>query len=521
MLAGDLHNIIRKATAKDPIRRYPTVDELAADIRRHLEGRPIAARPSSPSYRLRKFARRNRLLVSAAALLFLAIAVGTGGTGWYAYRARLAEARAERRFEALHRLANSMLFEVDDALATMQGATAVRAAVINRTLEYLDQLAADSGNNKAILPDLATAYVRIGRIQGAQLTAHLGGPGSLQNARKSFEKALTILRQLAAAEPGDRNLQADLIHTEAEISSTYLFEGDLDRVLSTDQELVSKMNAMADQSPGHDKLYVENQYLKSAILTGMGDIAAKLGDFPRSLDCQREALTIRSALMAEHPGDKRALRAVGISHNYFCKSLEAAHRYSEAVEKERLALENWEPLAIADPNNADLHSLLGDANERLCADLARTGNFGEALRHCRMSIGIYQAANADPNDVQAAEDLATAFNAMSETLDRMGKPQDAIGWESKARTLYRAIEVKNPGSLDTATNDATSLLHFGSLEAKLGLHAASAKDLGEARDMLQRQMEQSPKNRPIQDLYQRATGLAASAQHPPDGTREQ
>jgi tetratricopeptide (TPR) repeat protein len=334
----------------------------------------------------------------------------------------------------------------------------------------------------------------------------------LQNARKSYQKALAIRRQLAAAEPRNRNLQVELIRTQAEINSTYQFEGDLDRVLSADQALVSKITAMADQSPGHDKLYVDMQYLKSAILTGMGEIAAKLGDVPHSLDCQREALRIRSALMAEHPGDKRGPRAVGISHNYFCRSLEAAHRYQEAVEEERLALANWEPLAIADPNNADLHSLLGDANEHLCADLARTGSFGEALQHCRTSLGIYQAAaNADPNDVQAEEDLATSFNAMSETLDRMGKPRDAIGWESKARTLYRAIEVKNPGSLDTATNDATSLLHFGSLEAKLGLQAAAAKDLGEARDMLQRQIKQSPKNRPIQDLYEQAARLAATA----------
>jgi non-specific serine/threonine protein kinase/serine/threonine-protein kinase len=511
-LAGDLDTIVRKATAKDPPQRYATVKELANDIRLHLDGHPIAARPSSLVYRLRKFARRNRLLVFAAALLFLTIAVGTAGTAWYAYRARLAEARAERRFEELHRLTNSMLFEVDDALATMQGATAVRAAIINRTLQYLDQLASDSINNKAVLPDLATAYGRIGRIQGAQLTAHLGGPGSLQNARKSYQKALAIRRQLAAAEPRNRNLQVELIRTQAEINSTYQFEGDLDRVLSADQALVSKITAMADQSPGHDKLYVDMQYLKSAILTGMGEIAAKLGDVPHSLDCQREALRIRSALMAEHPGDKRGPRAVGISHNYFCRSLEAAHRYQEAVEEERLALANWEPLAIADPNNADLHSLLGDANEHLCADLARTGSFGEALQHCRTSLGIYQAAaNADPNDVQAEEDLATSFNAMSETLDRMGKPRDAIGWESKARTLYRAIEVKNPGSLDTATNDATSLLHFGSLEAKLGLQAAAAKDLGEARDMLQRQIKQSPKNRPIQDLYEQAARLAATA----------
>lgn len=170
----DLAIIVRKATAKDPEHRYPTVEEFAADLRRHLSGHPISARPSSFLYRAAKFAGRNRLLVSSAAGLFLAIAAGVAGTAVYATRARVAEARAERRFNSLHTLTNSMLFEVDDAIANLQGATAAREAIVKRALEYLDQLSADSGDNPAVLRDLALAYRRIGNIQGTEQSAHLG-----------------------------------------------------------------------------------------------------------------------------------------------------------------------------------------------------------------------------------------------------------------------------------------------------------------------------------------------------------
>jgi serine/threonine-protein kinase len=72
-LAGDLDNIIRMAIRKEPDRRYGSVADLAGDIRRHLEGRPVSARPDTAVYRTTKFLRRNRSAVTvatASALLF-------------------------------------------------------------------------------------------------------------------------------------------------------------------------------------------------------------------------------------------------------------------------------------------------------------------------------------------------------------------------------------------------------------------------------------------------------------------
>ncbi len=74
-LAGDLDNILIKALSKAPEDRYVSVEALAQDLRRHLEGEPVLARPHSLGYRAAKFARRNAVAL-AAGTVFAALAVG-------------------------------------------------------------------------------------------------------------------------------------------------------------------------------------------------------------------------------------------------------------------------------------------------------------------------------------------------------------------------------------------------------------------------------------------------------------
>lgn len=78
LLRGDLDWITLKAIEKDRARRYGTPLELAADIHRYLENRPVVARPASTGYRLKKYIRRHRVGVAAAGsavVLLLAFAV--------------------------------------------------------------------------------------------------------------------------------------------------------------------------------------------------------------------------------------------------------------------------------------------------------------------------------------------------------------------------------------------------------------------------------------------------------------
>lgn len=71
LLQGDLDWITMKAVEKDRARRYGTPSELAADIERYLENRPVVARPASTAYRVGKYVRRHRIGVSAAVGLAL------------------------------------------------------------------------------------------------------------------------------------------------------------------------------------------------------------------------------------------------------------------------------------------------------------------------------------------------------------------------------------------------------------------------------------------------------------------
>ena len=85
-LAGDLDNIIRMAIRKEPERRYASAGILARDIQRHLDGRPVMARPDTFAYRSVKFVRRNRMAVAAGVLIAASLAGGLALRDWLSPR---------------------------------------------------------------------------------------------------------------------------------------------------------------------------------------------------------------------------------------------------------------------------------------------------------------------------------------------------------------------------------------------------------------------------------------------------
>lgn len=117
-LRGDLDNILLKALEKDPARRYHTVNALAEDVRRHLEGRPVRARPAT----------------------------------W--------------RYREVRQLTNSYLIEIHDAIRDLPGSTAARRILVSRALEYLDRLSREASDDRPPQLELAAAYLQIGDVQG-------------------------------------------------------------------------------------------------------------------------------------------------------------------------------------------------------------------------------------------------------------------------------------------------------------------------------------------------------------------
>ena len=110
-LRGDIEAIVGKALEKSVEKRYQTASELTEDIRRYLQGQPVLARPQTAMYQFRKFAGRNKALVTAASVVAATVVAAVAGVAWQAVLAtRAAERatqqaqRAEQTAEVLRRM---------------------------------------------------------------------------------------------------------------------------------------------------------------------------------------------------------------------------------------------------------------------------------------------------------------------------------------------------------------------------------------------------------------------------------
>ena len=221
-LQGDLDNIVLKALRKEPERRYASVEQFSEDIRRHLAGLPVIARPDTFWYRSGKFVNRHKAGVLAAGLAAAALVAGLAITLRQTYVARTERARAEQRFNDVRALANSLLFEVHDAIQNLPGSTAARKLIVDRGLRYLDAIAKEARGNLSLQRELAAAYQKVGDVQGGFRQANLGDTaGSLA----SYRKSLAILEAVTSADPTNIEAQRELIQAHGKLSDILMTAG--------------------------------------------------------------------------------------------------------------------------------------------------------------------------------------------------------------------------------------------------------------------------------------------------------
>jgi eukaryotic-like serine/threonine-protein kinase len=94
LFRGELDWIVMRALEKDRNRRYETANGFAMDLQRYLADEPVLACPPSAMYRVKKFARRNKVPAFVASLLLAVLMIGIVGTTWGMFRATIAEAKA-------------------------------------------------------------------------------------------------------------------------------------------------------------------------------------------------------------------------------------------------------------------------------------------------------------------------------------------------------------------------------------------------------------------------------------------
>ncbi|MCC7497043.1 MAG: serine/threonine protein kinase, partial [Bryobacterales bacterium] len=204
---NDLDQVVMKAIHKLPAGRYASARDLSADLDNYLAGRPVTAVRLTNLYRLGKWVRRNRYLVSSGALAVLLLLATATVAVWQSHVARREQAAAERRFNDVRKLVNSILFEFHDPISRLSGATEVRRLMVARSIEYLDSLAGAGSSDVALQLELASAYRRLGDIQGNPNRANLG---DTKGALTTYQKARTILEDVLLAAPGNRTAELEM-----------------------------------------------------------------------------------------------------------------------------------------------------------------------------------------------------------------------------------------------------------------------------------------------------------------------
>lgn len=163
LIAGDLDAIIMKAIRRNPAERYRSASDLADDVERHQQLKPVQARDGSTRYMIGRFVRRYRWAVTASAAALAAILIGAGGIAWQARQTAIERDNAfaeARRIEAANEAFMSMFKDASDE-ANFE--TTTMREMIDGTKEQLfSSLRPNSPDAAATIAALADLYLTAG-----------------------------------------------------------------------------------------------------------------------------------------------------------------------------------------------------------------------------------------------------------------------------------------------------------------------------------------------------------------------
>ena len=518
-LRGDLDNIVALAMRKDPARRYQSAGALADDLRRHLESRPVRARPDTWRYRAAKFVGRNRMGVAVGGLVLLALTAAMVVTVWKDRQATREARRAARRFNDVRTLAHSVLFELHDAIRDLPGSTPARRLLATRALEYLNTLARESGDDPVLRRELAQAYIQVGDVQGRPNFANLGdAPGALA----SYRRAAAIAGSL----PEDDSSNAVRAEAWDALGNLLANNGGTGReeALGLIRRALAVREARAARAPGDPAA----RRALAGSLVSLGDtvfsravaVWYRFDDANTAKEFYTRALALRERLHAEFPADTRDTRDLAKTHYrlgsiYYVLAM-IAHDdralLARSLDFHHRSVELREANLAAHPANGEMKRDLADGLTMKADVQTRLGDPAGALADCRRGIELFAAlAAADPDNYWARLDLAFAYFNVAYPQRAVGDLTGAIGNLDRAVAIYDAMAAADPGSLAVVGYLNTSLRLRTELCQEGRDPAGARKSAGRWMQCAERLLAATPQDEALRADLVRARAASAEA----------
>jgi tetratricopeptide (TPR) repeat protein len=425
-LGGDLERITAKTLAKDARVRYGDVSELAGDLRRYLQGRPVLARPATLRYRAAKMVRRHKVAVPAAVVAALLI-IGFAAATWWESR------RAERRFQEVRGLAHAVMFELHDAIVKLPGSTAARELLVRRALEYLQNLSREAGNNADVQREVALGYERIATVQGFLGESNLGHVGTaLESIRKSEE----ILGRLRLRAPRDRSLLRDYQRVLNELAVSYGSSGNFQKAEEAARKSVATAEADVRTVPA-DPFAIANLSVANGVLA---DTFTGEEQYAQAIPLREKTEQLARKVVELKPGDVESARNLALAEKKLGALYGVTGRFKECRQQYEGAREIDEQRCALSPT--DMHCKLDLSYDY--SDLGwvagRMDNFDDALGSHRRALALREeAAQADPKDVRAATAVASSTRRIGTVLHKKGDLDGSLAELQNAAALYEKL----------------------------------------------------------------------------------
>jgi serine/threonine protein kinase len=485
-LRGDLDNIVLMALRSAQERRYQSVEQFSEDIRRHLELLPVVARADTLAYRAAKFVRRNSATTAAAALVVLTLLGGIVATSWQAHRARTQEAlaraekaRAERRFNEVRQLAHSVLFDYHDAIKDLPGATAVRERLVRDGLEYLDSLAGEVSDDRALQAELAAAYERVGDVRGEAYGANLGDPAG---AIESYEKALRIRESLVKADPHNVRARSDLARSHMRIGNRLIATGESARGL----EHLRRSLAVYQQLDREGEVSAELRNETAAAYSYLGLAFEDLGDAPGALDNQLKALVLRTQLATDHPANPEYRRNLAVAHINVGRALVLSGNVKEGVESNQKALVMCQALHAENSESADYRRLLANTYQNDGDYRAILGDTAGALASFRRKLVLDEQALADdPVDARSRSDVGYTGERIGVLLTHASEPAQALPFYHQALAMLEVLTKDAPEDLSLRYHASVTRAGLAEALGRLGDRGLALTEASRAIQVLE------------------------------------